>query len=1252
METAGGNELERLGVVVVGEGIDETVARILALGEAGEQSAARAGRAASQGATTFAQQFVEGSNRAAVATEAASARMQATFVSNTAAAQRSAQEQAAAVERAQQQTGAAAARSAAIQAREAAQAYVTTLQREFATEQARIKEGVARGFITTKEAQQAGREAALAYNQGVIGAIDRGAAAGAFTSRNGQAAFTEIAGSLKTVSDQATRTGASLNTIRASMTSLLASSLQTAPGVAQLGGAIGALSLGALSTIGVMAGIAAVTYGWQKWTEEARRAREEQEKLTASLRDWYEAQRNGEAGARQLQVRATQSLITQQESSIRGLEGQLESPFTQRDIAETERIRRRIAELQGLIREERAQIAAGNSDIARTISEGDVQRRNAEASSLASLITGHRATEQERARALRVLQEQQALFVAYSRPPEGTTDAVRQFFLEQRAQIAQSARSLEEALNPKPERVAAPARSTEAPERQAVVDALTRQLEALRRLNTESALADQRARDQIILLGTEGVARELLTNRLKAEEQATQARGQYSGVALSERLRAIEDERQLNDERAKAKAILTDQAAAQRFVTEAVRDANDVAERNAKTTHDGLQDGLKLYQQSQREAENLSNTLEHTLLQSVVRLATSGGVSFQSFVGVVEQGAVRMTEAIARSVANQTAIRDEAIRTNVQHQKDADIQIINEQIAHFKQLQQIAGGLGAAATGASFGYNLGRSTGDRGIGALGGAVGGALAGNELLPGWGAVIGGFTGVIGGLFGASEAQKEAAEQFRQAIRAWENSTQKFLLAAGGSTVGAQIIDTRAQAEALRNTSMALGEIQRLINRLNGDPNAPNKFQDRAAAIDAALEQMLDRIESEFFAGITQQFNELRGPAGELENQLAAIAEALRQNEANVHALAAELHYSAEQEAAAVAQVRALAEAQEAAARRAYEREQRQALESERFQTERLTATSQAQRDVIERQALIAQHEDQIAVLREQHASDQLIAATEARQAAEEAALAWQQTVAAIEQAQSDIQRDVNLGFTSPTQAFEQEKANFGFGGLSIDQIKAQYTPYAGTELTDQQRQTNKYIEQLLNDFNRWFPQAAGNATAANTVNNTAVARTVGTNEAVSYAARNLSEITGNRMADYLATIATLVRQIRDAVASRQGFGAQTASFTATPITPPGGIPSFAQPLGYAPAASGQPPMFDAASLTARSARPTSGGASAAQQVVVRNEFTFVIHQQPGEDADELSERIYRDFKERLARDAADDLLRRGNPIISGA
>lgn len=170
---------------------------------------------------------------------------------------------------------------------------------------------------------------------------------------------------------------------------------------------------------------------------------------------------------------------------------------------------------------------------------------------------------------------------------------------------------------------------------------------------------------------------------------------------------------------------------------------------------------------------------------------------------------------------------------------------------------------------------------------------------------------------------------------------------------------------------------------------------------------------------------------------------------------------------------------------------------------------------------------------------------------------AAQQFQDAVAAIQQGTSDIENAVAGGFITGAAGIAAERQQFGFTGLSDTQIRALYTDPTQGGLTNEQRERNREIDQFLKDEAQWGPQLAdaaqslaqGGTGAAGSAERTAI----------SSAAGNLTEITGNRMADYLSTLNIHAVEIRDAILGRASplggafIGPTTNPFGPTPTLP---------------------------------------------------------------------------------------------------
>ena len=193
------------------------------------------------------------------------------------------------------QREAAAAREAATarqRGADQAAAMARGLEEQFQLDMARIKEGQARGFISAEEARKAGREAAVAYNEGIIQAIDRsGGAVGM-----GRERFVELAGSMKNVTQESWRAGVGMGALRQTTASLAAQAAGAHPVVGRLASVVGGLALGSAMTIGVLGGLAAIGLAYRKITEDAREMRRAVDEGIAALKQLSEQRRQTEEG--------------------------------------------------------------------------------------------------------------------------------------------------------------------------------------------------------------------------------------------------------------------------------------------------------------------------------------------------------------------------------------------------------------------------------------------------------------------------------------------------------------------------------------------------------------------------------------------------------------------------------------------------------------------------------------------------------------------------------------------------------------------------------------------------------------------------------------------------------------------------------------------------------------------------------------------------------------------------------------------
>jgi hypothetical protein len=197
------------------------------------------------------------------------------------------------------------------QLKQQAQAIEDAAYEEFAAKQRLIaqsaKEAAARKANMTAAEREA---AAIQHSADMTRAAAR---AGILGSK----AVKETAEAVETVARSSGRAGVGLNTLRASMTAMLASSLQTAPGVAQVSSALGTMALGTPVIIGILAGTAAIVTGWRMMTKEAREYKKVTDEAVESIKELLKKQREGVTGKLDIGIQELNDQIAEKQRDIR-----------------------------------------------------------------------------------------------------------------------------------------------------------------------------------------------------------------------------------------------------------------------------------------------------------------------------------------------------------------------------------------------------------------------------------------------------------------------------------------------------------------------------------------------------------------------------------------------------------------------------------------------------------------------------------------------------------------------------------------------------------------------------------------------------------------------------------------------------------------------------------------------------------------------------------------------------------------------
>jgi hypothetical protein len=404
------------------------------------------------------------------------------------------------------------------------------------------------------------------------------------------------------------------------------------------------------------------------------------------------------------------------------------------------------------------------------------------------------------------------------------------------------------------------------------------------------------------------------------------------------------------------------------------------------------------------------------------------------------------------------------------------------------QYNALQAGAGAIIGGLA-GYSVGQQSSSAVSGALGGALAGASAGSAFGP-WGAAAGAVVGLTTGIIGFTNAAAKAREAAEAFIKTFDLSLKQYHDAVFGitSTVGQQLAQNAQQAQALRD---------QVEQNLAGKRNQTAR-ESRLIDIGKDEFQGFITISANFWDSIAQQLNHLKGPAGDYQNQLLALQKQYDDNTKGAIALSA----TTEQ----LDQINQL-----------YQQSLKQLQDAEQKRIDQLAQQAQrAGEDIavrgIRAQGFGSQADAMAFQLQQTRELQDAIAAgmdpttlalLQNTLALEATAFAAQQLAAQMQQNRSDIGRDVRLGFTTGAAGLEQERAALGFGGLSNEDIKAMYTIFTGTPLSQSQEDLNSRIEQFLTDAGQWMPAATSAAdsvaNAVDTYNKTSVGTVTGISDA---------------------------------------------------------------------------------------------------------------------------------------------------------
>jgi hypothetical protein len=505
-------------------------------------------------------------------------------------------------------------------------------------------------------------------------------------------------------------------------------------------------------------------------------------------------------------------------------------------------------------------------------------------------------------------------------------------------------------------------------------------------------------------------------------------------------------------------------------VTKVTEDLTTAGQKHIEKTHAEVEETAKQI----KAAQELADAINHELVQAIDSFSRHGQLSFTAFLQAAERFTAQVSVLLKKA---------------------------NDDIG-----ATVAALANAGLAGGATGYAIGAQTGTREGGVLGGIAAGAIEGSAAGP-WGAVIGGFSGVIGGLLGAASAHQKAAAALKAAAEAASapnyNRQAEGFLDAGGPDLKAKVDQIFRSYDQLQ---------QLVLDQEKSGAIDHGTAKSRLDALHASEETQVQAAVDDFWSGITHDLNSLTGPAGAYANSVLDVNKAWAAAKANAEAIGANTEQLAQVDADYQGQLDKLKAAEA-------ERLTQQAA-SLKIATDTAAATSLLDRQAVEREQLAEQEREELAAAVANGADAATVANLAYKDSLEQTALAAQQAAVLLQAAMSDIFRDQSLGFITQGQSLDEIKTLFGFTGLSDAQIRALYTPYSGTPLTDAQEQTNQNVQAY---FQAAGSSSSGSGGAGASAGSGAAAGTSPGEVAVSDV-RNITTTQGSQIADDLtATLA---------------------------------------------------------------------------------------------------------------------------------
>jgi hypothetical protein len=878
-------------------------------------------------------------------------------------------------------------------------------QQQLITMMQQAKAEVASGTITNSvsanamQQQLAGIQAAAAAT-GNLGLVEKDLIA---TNAALAASSAAVTGGVTAAGVGFNTAGVGIGRLRQGFVSLIAQATGTIPVLDRVGATLGTMAIGSGPIIAVLAAGAALALMWRNMTEDARKAQEEQDKLTKALHEFRLEQDQGPAGKFGEEIDAMIKKLKELNDTLNKTDASGHPPL--------------MVTLKAL----GAGLFAGLSGDPTAIASGiSGYIRNWYAGQLKAVDEGTKD-----------------LAAGIKEKNKRVNDAAVAALRDQLEAMTQATKEAVAPVN-------------------ATTDALTKEVDAIDKV-TGKIVANNIALDRqavsLQLIGPlkEKYDAETVRQQALAAIDLTQGQAYYNA-----RVQEINQVYTLTAAKADETKKHEDANAAIEINNALVADANKVGKQNEDQTRRQTDEWLKAHD----AALKYSEAMDRILREGLVKIFEHGLGDWTHFFDTVLQAFTKMLAEMEKKAA-ASDLTPGGFQYNA------------------------LGAAGGAIVGGQVGYQVGQQGG----GIEGGIIAGGIAGSALGP-WGAIAGGLAGAAGALLGAADAHRQAAKALKDAGDSLDQSLLAFDKT--GNTTADALASNAATLKKLLDTARA--NYEEAIDQK--DVGAVDRAKDQFDLAQAEAARNVQKISDDFWGGITQQLNALKGPAGDYQNSLLALQKTYEDNLRSAMALGATWAQMQPIIDLYAQSLKKLQDAEQQRIQRAGEDIAVRGLRAQGFGTQADAMAFQLQQ-TRELQDAIANGMDATT-----------LALLQNTLALEATAFAAQQLAAQMQTSRSDIARDVQGGFTTGAAGLEQERAALGFGGLSNEDIKAMYTIFTGTPLSQSQEDLNNRIVQFLTDAGQWVPAvtAATDSLASAVASDSYQKASIGTVSSISDAQAN--------------------------------------------------------------------------------------------------------------------------------------------------